>query len=89
VIVNRWTVFTGKRSFSIYLVHFAVPHLATRVFARPILPAATADLALKYAGCVCVSSLVAYCTYRLAELPGQALDTAIISAKQQFRRPTR
>jgi peptidoglycan/LPS O-acetylase OafA/YrhL len=78
ILVNRWTVFTGKLSFSLYLVHFAVLHFAARVFARPIVPIATADLALKFVGCVGVSSLIAYATYRLVELPGQALGAVVI-----------
>jgi peptidoglycan/LPS O-acetylase OafA/YrhL len=60
------------------LVHFAVLHFAARVFARPIVPIATADLALKFVGCVGVSSLIAYATYRLVELPGQALGAVVI-----------
>jgi peptidoglycan/LPS O-acetylase OafA/YrhL len=76
-------VLTGKLSFSLYLIHFAVLHFAASFFVRPIFPIATADLVLKFAGCVCVSTLVAYCTYRVVELPGQALGAAIISRLSQ------
>jgi peptidoglycan/LPS O-acetylase OafA/YrhL len=78
ILVNRWTVFTGKLSFSLYLVHFAVLHFASRVFARPLVPISTIDLVLKYLGVVCACSLVAYMTYRLIEIPGQVLGGAII-----------
>lgn len=83
VLVNRVTVFLGKISYSLYLIHPVLVVLVTPVYKRIYrLPW---PLSLKFSACFLITLLalvpISYCSFRLIEAPGISLGKRLL----QFR----
>jgi peptidoglycan/LPS O-acetylase OafA/YrhL len=83
LLVNRFTIYLGKISYSAYLTHFAVLPLVQKAIDRLIdrlnwsLPA-TIQYLMTLAMVICGTIILASITYRLIELPGQNLGRQLI-----------
>lgn len=85
--VNRWTIFSGEISYSIYLSHPAscvlVEHMAPALYAR--FPHGIA-YALSYGLLMLIVIPLSYATYRIVERPGIALGGRLINHMRQRKR---
>lgn len=84
-LVNPVTVWIGKLSYSLYLVHFGMLRVLGAVFPNgfPLQgDLGTAAAFLLVLGC---STLVSYATYRLIERPGIHLGAALVDRLEQSR----
>lgn len=84
LLVNRFTIFVGKISFSLYLVNSAVFMAGARAGLFDSIPAVSGlDTLLVFAGrfifTLVISSAISFVLYRLIEIPGQQLGKNIIT----------
>ncbi len=92
-LVNPVTIYLGKISYSMYLVHFAILYGLTRFNYVDWIPADSAFGSLVNFGlrlCVLVSltALVSTITYRLVEVPFQNIGKKIIRRRENAHRAT-
>lgn len=82
LLVNTFTRFMGKISYSVYLGHFPVIVLMTGVFARIYRHFHIVEIAysLSVVSALAVVTPVAYLTYRFIEQPGNKLGRKFIAA---------
>jgi peptidoglycan/LPS O-acetylase OafA/YrhL len=87
ILVNRVTVFLGKISYSMYLVHpvlvlVAVP-LYARIYQLPV------SLSTKFIACALLTLLplvaISYCTFLLIESPGMRLGKWLLESRTRYR----
>ena len=78
LLVNDLTIWLGKTSFSIYLVHFAVIEWAKNIFTGNYVATGDLGFVLTTLFVLCVSGMFAMVTYRLVELPGIAAGRRLI-----------
>jgi peptidoglycan/LPS O-acetylase OafA/YrhL len=78
ILVNPVTVWIGKLSFSIYLVHFAVLRLVDVVFPGGFPVKGNLGMFLGYLLIAEVSILISVLTYRYVEKPGISLGKSLI-----------
>lgn len=80
-LVNRFIIFIGKISFSMYLIHFFVLDIINKWFMKQwleILPNSVVLVAV-FLSTFLVSILLSYLLYRLIELPGVQVGRKICS----------
>lgn len=82
LLVNDFTRFMGKISYSIYLGHFTIIVLMTGLFARIYQHAHIVEIAYSLSLMCAVAAVtpVAYLTYRFIEQPGNKLGRKVIAA---------
>jgi peptidoglycan/LPS O-acetylase OafA/YrhL len=88
ILVNRVTVFLGKISYSMYLLHpvlvYAIMPVYTSIYKLPV------SLSMKFIACSLLTLLplvaISYCTFLLIESPGIQLGKWLL---QNRRRATR
>jgi len=78
LIVNPFTVFIGKISFSLYLIHSAVLHFMNTYGFVDFHFNPLTNFVIRYTVLLGVSSAVAFITYRYIERPGQQVGRKII-----------
>jgi len=87
ILVNRVTVFLGKISYSMYLVHPVLVLVAAPLYARIYqLPV---SLSTKFIACALVTLLplvaISYCTFLLIESPGMRLGKWLLKSRSRHR----
>jgi peptidoglycan/LPS O-acetylase OafA/YrhL len=82
LLVNTFTRFMGKISYSVYLGHFPIIVLMTGIFARIYRHFHIVEIAysLSLVSALAVVTPVAYLTYRFIEQPGNKLGRKFIAA---------
>ena len=83
LVVNPVTLFLGKISFSLYLLHFLALHLvlwASRGLIEPMRGSAT-SFWLAFPCVLLLGSAMAWLGFRFVEVPGQALGRRLIARK--------
>jgi len=77
-IVNPFTVFIGKISFSLYLIHFAVLHFMDKYSFTDFHFNPLTNFVIRYAVLLGASSVISFMTYMYIERPGQNVGRRII-----------
>ncbi|GAA4003300.1 acyltransferase [Hymenobacter fastidiosus] len=82
-LVNPFTIYVGKISYSMYLTHLAVLHMMqqfqlTDFILKPDLGAGLANYGLRYLTLLGLDLAVATLTYQLIEKPGMVLSKRLI-----------
>ncbi|MCB2406626.1 acyltransferase family protein [Hymenobacter lucidus] len=90
LLVNSFTIYAGKISYSMYLTHFAVLHAMqqfhlTDLLPQPGLGTGLLNYAVRYLTLLALDVLVATVTYHLIEKPGMALGKRLIGALEKDR----
>lgn len=85
LLVNGFTRYVGKISFSLYLVHFAVlfaleQSAVTDLLHPTRMVTAIINYGLRFGIVLAISSLLATAFYRLVEVPGQTLGRKLIAS---------
>ena len=96
LLVNKVTIWLGKLSFSMYLLHFAVLKIFQKIGFIGALPKTNLGSILYFAGAVGVTFAVSFFTYQFVERPGIRLGAWLIqflqlrsSTKPHLHRPER
>lgn len=76
--VNSFTTFIGKLSFSLYLAHFAVLHWLEHFQMTDFLVIRTVNYGVRFLIVLLLSTIVAYITYSLIELPWIKIGSKVI-----------
>jgi len=79
ILVNKITIFIGKLSYSIYLVHFMVLRILKSVFPDGSILDSNSNFLLAFLSVVVLSICVSYITYKVVEVPGIKLGKKIIN----------
>lgn len=79
IFVNRFSVYIGKISFSLYLTHFAALYFMAKSDLMNFSPSPILNLAIRYCFLLAISCIISSITYRLIEEPGRNLGRKIIS----------
>jgi len=87
ILVNPFTKFVGKISYSMYLVHFAVLHWMFKLDFLDFVPLDSTfgnilNLAIRYTILLAASAAISYVTYKLVERPFQKLGKFIINKRE-------
>src|SRR5258708_36551137 len=90
ILVNPLTVYIGKISYSMYLVHFAVLYWLTKFNYVDFAPSNIAyfpivNYLLRFCYLLSLTVLVSSCTYFLIEVPLQNIGKSIVNRKQNQR----
>ncbi|MFM0705800.1 acyltransferase family protein [Paraburkholderia sediminicola] len=82
LIVNRFTRFFGKISYSVYLSHATILYFMSGIFAFYYrhMPLVTFSYALSLATGLLVITPISYLTYRFVETPGNRMGRTVINA---------
>jgi peptidoglycan/LPS O-acetylase OafA/YrhL len=87
VLVNPLTIYIGKISYSMYLVHFAVLHGLSRFNLLDLAPGFPAtNFGLRLFCLTAITSLIATIFYHLIEVPFQELGKRIIRRREDLHR---
>lgn len=90
-LVNKFTIYIGKISFSLYLVHLAVTHFMTRYHIVDFVRYPILNFSIRYALLLLLSTAISTVTYHLIENPGQNAGKKIIQfieeRSQSCRKP--
>jgi peptidoglycan/LPS O-acetylase OafA/YrhL len=79
LLVNRFTTFLGRISYSLYLVHYAVLHYLSKLQLIDFTPSPVVSFFIRFSLLLIISSLVSFLTYRLIEQPGQKFGFLVIN----------
>ena len=79
VVVNSVTLFLGKLSYGLYLIHFATIHFLAKVFAAHVGDRGDIQSIAFFFLTACVSALLAAVANRVVEEPGIALGKRIVA----------
>jgi peptidoglycan/LPS O-acetylase OafA/YrhL len=79
LLVNPLIIQLGKISFSMYLLHFAVIELFTKLGLVDLFPSGNISSALFYMLIVAITALLSYMTYLLVERRGVRLGNRLIA----------
>ena len=79
VVVNSVTLFLGKLSYGLYLIHFATIHFLAKVFAAHVGDRGDIQSIAVFFLTACVSALLAAVANRVVEEPGIALGKRIVA----------
>jgi peptidoglycan/LPS O-acetylase OafA/YrhL len=87
IVVNRFTTYVGKISFSMYLSHFAVLHWLTRFHLIDYLPvhnptSAVANYTIRLIIVLSASTLISTFLHHFIELPAQRIGYRIIKERE-------
>jgi peptidoglycan/LPS O-acetylase OafA/YrhL len=93
VLVNPVTIYFGKISYSMYMVHFAILYWLTRFDFVDWVPTSTVygsvvNFGLRLCCLVCLTALVSTISYHLIEVPSQNLGRWIINRRENAQRTT-
>ena len=93
VLVNPMTIYFGKISYSMYLVHFAILYGLTRFNYVDWVPTDTLvgslmNFGLRLSCLVALTALVSAISYRVIEVPFQNLGKRIINRRENAQRTT-
>lgn len=87
LFVNQLTIWIGKLSFSIYLVHFMVFNTLKTIFYKGFVFDGNLGLLLAFLLVLTLSISISYVTYRLIEIPGINFGKQIIKKIQSKKHP--
>jgi len=96
VLVNDFTAFIGKISYSIYLVHLLVANLLVKYNWNHYSSNTSAEVLIRFMIIFGVSTCISWFTYRLIERPGEYLGKLLINrleakteaARKKNKRPS-
>lgn len=91
VLVNPVTIYIGKISYSMYLVHFAVLHWLTQFsfldFVSPGIPYfSIINYILRFCCILSLTVAISACTYHLIEVPFQNIGKIIVRKRESARK---
>jgi len=89
-LVNSFTTFIGRLSFSIYLTHFGVLHIMKKLSIVDFVELSIFNFIIRYFVLLCLCTIMSSITYKLVEKPGQNLGKKLISMienKQKLKFP--
>lgn len=78
IIVNRFTVWTGRLSYSLYLVHLAVVNLLVKYHITSFTNNAVTNVLIRFGIVFAISAAISMLTYYFVELPFQRLGVRLI-----------
>ncbi len=78
LFVNKFTVFIGKISFSLYITHFAVVDYMDRFHCVDFLSNSILNFVVRYLVLLAAAGIVSFITYSLIEQPGQDIGKRLI-----------
>jgi peptidoglycan/LPS O-acetylase OafA/YrhL len=78
LFVNRVTIFFGKISFSLYLVHFAVIYVTAQYKGAALVPNQILNYSVRYVLVLAVGGTIALALHTFVELPGQQTGKRLI-----------
>lgn len=79
ILVNFASIYIGKISYSMYLVHFAILHLLTQLNLINLIPSnSIANYCVRFIFVLILSTFFSTITYHLVEVPFQKLGTKLI-----------
>lgn len=78
ILVNAVTVFIGRLSFSIYLVHFMVIEIVKSIFSDGFILGGNSGFAFAFLLVLGLSTCISYLTHKIIEIPGINLGKNII-----------
>ncbi|OOQ58049.1 acyltransferase family protein [Mucilaginibacter pedocola] len=79
LLVNPITLWIGRISYSLYLIHLLVNNLLVKYHLNVFSSNSLADVGIRFCVVLGISAPVAYITYRLIELPFQEMGKRIIA----------
>ena len=87
LLVNPLTIFIGKISYSMYLVHFALLHWLTQLTLVDYVPldvpySSIMNYVMRFCGLTTLTALISTCTYHLIEVPFQNLGKNIVKKRE-------
>ncbi|MCQ6957284.1 acyltransferase family protein [Mucilaginibacter aquariorum] len=86
ILVNKFTIWVGKLSYSLYLVHLLIANLLVKYNLNHYGSNASAEVFIRFAVIFSVSVCISWVTYTLIEVPGQELGTRIIKKLESKRK---
>ena len=83
ILVNRFTILTGKLSFSMYLIHFAVIYWLEKILLEnKTLSGSSAEFILGYGMVLLLTLFISYFSHRFIEIPFQNLGKYFITRSE-------
>jgi peptidoglycan/LPS O-acetylase OafA/YrhL len=87
ILVNTVTIYIGKISYSMYLVHFAVLHWLVKFNIVDFVPASTpyypiVNYVLRFCTLTVLTVLLSSCTYYLIEVSFQSIGKSIVKRRE-------
>jgi peptidoglycan/LPS O-acetylase OafA/YrhL len=79
LLVNKITLWIGRISYSLYLIHLLVANLLSKYHLNVFSNNAVIDVAARFCVILAVSAPIAYITYRFIELPFQEMGKRLIT----------
>ncbi|WP_462268224.1 acyltransferase family protein [Mucilaginibacter sp.] len=79
ILVNNFTAFIGKLSYSIYLVHLIVLNILFKYNFMHYNINASAGVFIRFVSVFCISTCISILTYNFVEIPFQRLGKRIIN----------
>ena len=87
VIVNKFTIWIGKLSYSIYLLHLLIAKLLVKYNLIYSSSNAIWDVFIRFLILLSTSTILAWLTYRLIEQPFQTYGKSIIDKLENQKKP--
>jgi peptidoglycan/LPS O-acetylase OafA/YrhL len=78
VLVNKFTIWIGKLSYSIYLVHLLIANLLVKYHLNHYNNNPIADVFIRFGVIFSISVCISWFTYKFIEVPFQELGKRII-----------
>ena len=78
VLVNKFTVWIGKLSYSIYLTHLIISHLLVKYHLNHYNANASAEVLIRFMIILSISVCISWVTYTLIEVPFQNMGKRLI-----------
>ncbi|MEO7214132.1 acyltransferase [Mucilaginibacter sp.] len=79
LLVNKATVWIGRISYSLYLIHLLVANLLVKYHFNVYSPNPVGDVAARFCVILAISTPLAYITYKIIEIPFQEMGKRLIS----------
>lgn len=79
LLVNRVTLWVGRISYSLYLMHLLVANMLVKYHLNMYSANPLVDIAARFCIILAISAPLAYLTYRLIELPSQRFGKRLIT----------
>jgi peptidoglycan/LPS O-acetylase OafA/YrhL len=91
ILVNPITVYIGKISYSMYLVHFAILYWLTKFNYVDIAPAgipyfSLVNYLLRFSCLLSITVVISSCTYYLIEVPLQNMGKSIVRKRESSQK---
>jgi len=89
IIVNGFTVWIGRLSYSLYLMHLLVANLLVKYSITSFTDNATTDILIRFGLILSVSIAISILTYHFIELPFQRLGVWLIEHREHRLKQTK